>query len=296
MFKHIWPKKKDKQEPETSDSDTLAADPEQKKRRLRDKLNDKKQVLIFPSTIIAIRYEIASSSELGHTKYNLPKAKNKSQRSTAAIQPSALATKFSNVLAVTRAVYRAALLDNSDVRRWYWRFAQQNLPGWAPILTANWVVLYFFCVCVFCIALGVPILTASLGVKEYSVRYDNVGPFAQLSRDQQQNLLQQSNGDGVPVTVDLPIRDKMEPPVSQLHHVIQQLTSLCSALCTGLGICMSCLGSAGPNLCCFCRYMCSLSWSRSTKITRGECHASYVFTPSLLLRARQALRLFVLKY
>lgn len=56
-------------------------------------------------------------------------------------------------------------------------------------------------------------MTASLGVKEYSVRYDNAGVFAGLSRDQQQQQLLAANGAGIPVTVELTIVERMEPPV-----------------------------------------------------------------------------------
>ena len=97
--------------------------------------------------------------------------------------------------------------------RWYWKFAQQKLPGWAPVLTASAVVIYFFCVSVFCIALGVPILIASLDVKEVSVRYDNQGPFASLSRGQSSQQLYQQSGNGVALTVPLTIPKTMDPPV-----------------------------------------------------------------------------------
>lgn len=76
------------------------------------------------------------------------------------------------------------------------------------------MVLYFFCVSLVCTALGVPILLASLSVKEYSVRYDNAGDFAGLGRTAASQRLLQASGAGVPVTVSLTIEKTMDPPVS----------------------------------------------------------------------------------
>lgn len=102
------------------------------------------------------------------------------------------------------------------IYRWYWKFAQQQLPGWAPILTANWVVLYFLAVTAVCLAIGIPVLIASINIKEYSVRYDNVQQFASQSRTQQQDILYGQNGNGVQLSVDILIRKRMQPPVSSL--------------------------------------------------------------------------------
>ena len=57
----------------------------------------------------------------------------------------------------------------------YHRFAQQELAGWSPVITAKVVVIYFFAVACVCVALGVPVLVASLGVVQYTVRYDDQG-------------------------------------------------------------------------------------------------------------------------
>lgn len=68
---------------------------------------------------------------------------------------------------------------------------------------------------IFCVALGIPILTASLTVTEYSVRYDNQGPFgAGLDRQQQQELLWTNSDDGVATSVQIHVDRDMQPPVS----------------------------------------------------------------------------------
>lgn len=64
------------------------------------------------------------------------------------------------------------------------------------------------------LALGVPILVASLRVKEYSARYDNIGPFAGLSSQQQQQALWSSSDTGIVYSFNIYVEEDMEPPVS----------------------------------------------------------------------------------
>jgi hypothetical protein len=64
-------------------------------------------------------------------------------------------------------------VDGEGKSHFYHRFAQQELAGWSPVVTAKAVVIYFFVVACVCVALGVPVLIASLGIVQYSVRYDN---------------------------------------------------------------------------------------------------------------------------
>jgi hypothetical protein len=123
--------------------------------------------------------------------------------------------------------------------RFYRRFAQQDLRGWSPIISANGVVLYFLLVSVLCIALGIPVLLASLHVTEYKVRYDNTGPMAGLSPAAQQALLQQQGGAGLTTAVNLTITKTMNPPVRQgsssqrpLHSPVAWLPQL-PAGCAG---------------------------------------------------------------
>lgn len=123
--------------------------------------------------------------------------------------------------------------------RWYWKFAQQQLPGWAPILTANWVVFYFLAVTAVCLAIGIPVLVASINIKEYNVRYDNVPPFDGMDRAQHQATLQAQNGDGVQLTTQILIKKRMEPPVSlssstalqQKVNTLGHLTAVSILLC-----------------------------------------------------------------
>lgn len=110
--------------------------------------------------------------------------------------------------------------------KWHKKFAYQRFQGWRPILNVASAQIFFLSAGVFCIALGIPILTASLTVTEYTVRYDNAGQFAGTSdRDtggqRQQQLLWNASAadpaDGfVPVTVTFNVDRDMDPPVSCL--------------------------------------------------------------------------------
>jgi len=106
-----------------------------------------------------------------------------------------------------------------DKNRWYWKFAQQRLPGWAPILTGNGVVLYFLGTMLVCLAFGLPILIGSINVKEYSVRYDDAGPFSGQSRLQRVDTLAATGGAGVPLSVSLTVVKRMEPPIYVFFEV-----------------------------------------------------------------------------
>ena len=103
--------------------------------------------------------------------------------------------------------------------RFYKRFAQQELRGWSPVITADAVVIYFFLVSIVCLALGIPILLASLHVVEYKARYDNTGPMAGLTSQQQQDLLMQQGGNGLTTSVNLTITKTMNPPVRSASFV-----------------------------------------------------------------------------
>ena len=97
--------------------------------------------------------------------------------------------------------------------KFYQRFAQQELSGWSPIITGNVVVIYFALVCIVCIALGVPILLASIGVKEVTVRYDNAGVMEGHSSGAAESLLMQQGGQGFSYPVTMHIPQDMQPPV-----------------------------------------------------------------------------------
>lgn len=103
------------------------------------------------------------------------------------------------------------------------RFAQQELSGWSPIITPRGLVAYFLIAGVLCAAAGGALLAATLSVVEASARYDNAGPFgavdaaatgASATNAARQALLAAAGGDGVNVTVDIPITKAMRPPVS----------------------------------------------------------------------------------
>ena len=100
------------------------------------------------------------------------------------------------------------------------RFAQQELSGWSPIITPRGLVAYFLVAGVLCAAAGGALLAATLSVVEASARYDNAGPFgaadaatASAANAARQALLASADGNGVNLTVDIPITRDMRPPV-----------------------------------------------------------------------------------
>lgn len=109
--------------------------------------------------------------------------------------------------------------------RWYWKFVQQKLPGWAPIVTANGVVLYFLIATIVCVAIGVPVLIASINIEQFDIRYDRLSPFTGSRREQQQLLYDQQGG-GVPVSGSIRITKTMHPPVRLFELLFFSLRSL----------------------------------------------------------------------
>lgn len=103
--------------------------------------------------------------------------------------------------------------------RWHRRLVQQRLRGWSPILHPRLALYYFLAVGVFCLAVGIPILVASLNVVKYSVRYDQMGPFAGLSPADQQNLLLAASSTGVPVTLSIQVSERMRAPIIVSYEV-----------------------------------------------------------------------------
>lgn len=93
------------------------------------------------------------------------------------------------------------------------RFAYQRLKGWRPILSAHNAELFFFSMGALLIALGIPILIAALGVKEYSVRYDNAGQFAGLTKEQQQQAIWSAPDAGIVYNLSIAVEERMEPPI-----------------------------------------------------------------------------------
>lgn len=123
------------------------------------------------------------------------------------------------------------------------KFAYQKFVGWRPILTPRnagerrgdgvcsclpaclqnssapscpcpTTELFFVAAGVLLLALGIPILIASLNVVEVRVPYAFEGPFADKDSDSRQALLWGKSDDGVKYLVTVTIPDRMEPPVS----------------------------------------------------------------------------------
>lgn len=105
--------------------------------------------------------------------------------------------------------------------KWHKKFAYQKFKGWRPILSPHKTELFFLGCGALLIALGVPILIASLNVVEYRVPYAFEGPFAGKDADARQALLAQQGGYGVNYTVSLTVDKRMEAPV----YVIFELGS-----------------------------------------------------------------------
>jgi hypothetical protein len=109
------------------------------------------------------------------------------------------------------------------------RFAYQQLKGWRPILSAHNAELFLLAAGTLLLALGIPILVASMGVKEYSVRYDDAGPMAGLSKEQQQQAIWTAPDTGIVYDLTINVAERMEPPVrdnSQLYVVYFSRTQL----------------------------------------------------------------------
>jgi hypothetical protein len=99
------------------------------------------------------------------------------------------------------------------------RFAYQKLNGWRPILRPREAEIFFFIAGSIMLALGVPILVASLRVKEYSARYDNIGPFAGLSSQQQQQALWSAPDAGIVYSFNIYVEEDMEPPIYVVYEL-----------------------------------------------------------------------------
>ncbi|OHS94428.1 cell cycle control protein [Tritrichomonas foetus] len=55
-----------------------------------------------------------------------------------------------------------------------YRFTQQRLPGWRPILTTFWAIVMLFCCCAVLLAMGLVFFFLQNGYNEVRVRYDEL--------------------------------------------------------------------------------------------------------------------------
>jgi len=94
-------------------------------------------------------------------------------------------------------------------------------------LSAHSAEVFFLAVGVILLAMGIPILVASLNVKAYSARYDDAGPMAPLTSEQRQAALW-NQSDGIRYSVDILVEETMNQPVSHplLNQVIKTFTFL----------------------------------------------------------------------
>ena len=102
------------------------------------------------------------------------------------------------------------LLAAASLTAFFHSCSPQPLPLCAP------AELFFAAAGVLLIALGVPILVASLNVVEYRVPYAFEGPFAELDPAQRQQLLWDTSAageDGVRHSVSMLTDKDMNPPV-----------------------------------------------------------------------------------
>lgn len=98
----------------------------------------------------------------------------------------------------------------------YKRFAYQKLNGWRPVLSPHGAEIFFLAAGVLLLALGVPILIASLNVVEYKVPYAFKGPFESVTdaTARQQLLWDAPDADtGLEYSIPVLIDKRMEPPI-----------------------------------------------------------------------------------
>ena len=95
--------------------------------------------------------------------------------------------------------------------RFYKRFTYQQLRGWRPILSAPRAEIFFLLIGSLMVGLGVPILVASISVKEYRFRYDNVGLLGELNYTERAALV--TNGNGFTYDVEFLVEEEMKAPV-----------------------------------------------------------------------------------
>lgn len=93
------------------------------------------------------------------------------------------------------------------------QFAEQSIAGKRPIFTARAAEAYFLAASVVCIALGIPILIASLSVVEYRVPYAFEGPLSGLNSDQRQEALWGAGDSGVVYNLTVTVTKEMKAPV-----------------------------------------------------------------------------------
>lgn len=103
--------------------------------------------------------------------------------------------------------------------KWHQKFARQKFEGWRPILNVASAQIFFISVGIFCISLGIPILTASLTVRRYEIRYEGEGPFKDLDDTARQELLWRNSDAGVPVTVQFRTNSHMNPPIYLFYRM-----------------------------------------------------------------------------
>jgi hypothetical protein len=99
------------------------------------------------------------------------------------------------------------------------RFAFQQLKGTVPILGARSAELFFLAVGALLLAAGVPILVAALNTREVGARYDDAGPLAGLSDTARQAALWAALPSGLVYAVDVPIPERMEPPIYVVYDL-----------------------------------------------------------------------------
>ncbi|PSC75562.1 ALA-interacting subunit 3 [Micractinium conductrix] len=97
--------------------------------------------------------------------------------------------------------------------KWHKKFAYQKFQGWRPILTPHNAELFFIAFGVLLIALGVPVLIASLNVVEVKVPYAFKGEMATLSVEARQQKLWEAGDAGVVYDVRVTVPKRMQPPI-----------------------------------------------------------------------------------
>ena len=101
-----------------------------------------------------------------------------------------------------------------------YRFAYQKLRGYKPVLRARTTELFFLSAGTLLLALGIPILVASLDINQVVVRYDDAGPMAELNNESREQELWKTEGNGVNYSMTVNVKEDMDPPIWVVFELV----------------------------------------------------------------------------
>lgn len=93
------------------------------------------------------------------------------------------------------------------------RFAYQKLRGYRPVFRARTAEIFFFLAGTLLLALGIPILIASVNIQEIKTRYDDKGLMENLTNSAREDALWQAGDEGVQYSIPVNITETLKPPI-----------------------------------------------------------------------------------